>query len=170
MRKLLNLLVATLLASLQVGCGQQSSNNQTVVPPTTTSTWTINQIKYWDVTLKDGTGGGTCGNTIASCTVNVTAIPAGDTLIAAAGSGSIVTLTAVSGGEAWVHCPNCLQQSANGAIDAAYVLRAIGGETSFTCTVSAVDDGQCLIIDLKWSGSNVSLDTSGSLQPAACTS
>lgn len=143
-------------------------------------TFAVVQQKYID-SQGSGNGGGTgtCANNATACTVTVSSIGAGHTLIA----GSLVfrtagssTLSSVTGGETWTHCAGtngcAFGNTGWGWLDASYVLSATGSETSFTCNVSAAAGGYlaCFVIELSYSGSSVSFDTSNGGNNTSCTS
>lgn len=137
------------------------------------SSFTLVQLKYRD-SLGGGTGGGTCSTSGTTCSVTVSSVGAGHSLIAFSmyGHTGQVTLSSVNG-ETWTSCPTCAGgQSGNGFTDAKYVLSATGGETSFTCTADITPTGynSCGIVELSWSGSSVTYADSNKASDTSCTS
>ena len=85
------------------------------------------------------TGGAGCSSsTLKSCTATVAPTGSGDILIAVfelQSSGSAVS--AVSGGGAWVHAPNCAASTDSLDVDCWYVLNSTPGAAAITATVTA---------------------------------
>ena len=137
------------------------------------STWSVAQFKYYDVN-GNGTGGSSCATGTSACTVNTTAIGAGHPVVVFLLTFDATQRTLSSAtGESWAACPNCSSgTSSSGWLDMRYVLSATGGETSVTCNASGTAAGYigCGVIELTYSGSSASYDTSNIITNSGCTS
>lgn len=136
---------------------------------TAAAPWTFIQSKYFD-SRGSGSGGSSCANTGATCTVTVSSVTAGHILIAYGqnDAASSNALSSVSG-ETWTDCSACQSLSTGIQIDVQYVLSATGGETSFTCNFNSapISYESCAVIELAHSGT-VSFDTGGTTNSASC--
>jgi len=141
-------------------------------------TWSLIQLKY-NSSAGGGTGGSGCAVSTTTCTVTVSSVGAGHLVVMVPFSGSSAGTSiawSAGSGETWTHCGGtngCLFAGANaGAVDAAYVLSATGGETSFTCTVASAPPSYfaCAIFEYAWSGATIAFDASNGAYTSSCTS
>lgn len=183
MRKIAVVFVSLLLiTSLALGQGVTIAPKTTIAPNTTvfpgtagSSTWSLVQIKFWDGT--NGSGGGTCSVAGTTCAVTVSAVAAGNIL--ACGfvyfDGTSHTLTNCGGGETWTICPapTCavIGGGTTTGADGRFVLSAVGGETTITCTVNSAPSGYfgCAIAEFHYTGPSASIDKVGTAATTACT-
>lgn len=146
--------------------------------PIRAGTWTVVQMKYWDIGAV-GTGGGTCTTSSPfTCAVTVSAIAAGNILVCGAlyFDASSHTLSNCGGGETWTVCPapTCASKGSGSTTgeDGRYVLSAVGGETTITCTVNSAPGTYygCVIVELHYTGPSASIDAVGTASTSACAS
>jgi hypothetical protein len=180
-------LIIALLACSKPASAQVRIPGRGGVAPSSGGTFALVQFKFF-YNNGFGTGGNSCRAGGSVCTVNVSPVGAGHTLIAVGFSGNLTvrTLSSVSG-ETWTHCAGangCSFGSIGGNgfghmteplrgiwLDASYVLSATGGETTLTCTLSGTSAKYiaCGIYEYSYSGASVSFDTSNGATDSYCT-
>lgn len=172
---LASLFVLIAMASEPASAQRPIFASQNVAVTGGSGTWSLVQFKYFDA-AGGGTGGSTCGSTDTGCTVNITAPGAGHLLVATyLHDSSTNNTTTPTGGQTWTHCPAGAQvgNSTDGFADCWYVLSATAtGQTTVTCNQSATSTNyhSCGLYEYAWTGSSISIDTSGGTVRASCTS